>query len=293
MRTIVQRTAIALFCIGMLYGCSKCGRSAEEQVSMQLSAEKGVIQSEKDRTDSLYRETLRQLDEMVTVLQALEAEEGIVRTMGPEKGETPATFKQRMEDIARRMNEKTATIRKQAGEITNLKQKLAATEAKLAAVSKRADSLASLVSVQQKEIVALREQLTSSRKTIDSLRQKMVEKDAIIASKIKDLNRAHYIVNTKDDLLKKGIIDKQGQVLFFGGRIAVKQNFDTKDFTTIDITEIKEIPVKAAKDDVSIVSTHDTDTYEVVESGEGACIIKIKEPQRFWKGAKYLVIMVD
>lgn len=293
MRTIVQRTTIALFCVGMLYGCSKCGRTAEEQVSMQLTAEKGVIQNEKDRTDSLYRETLRQLDEMVTVLQALEAEEGIVRTMGPEKGENPATFKQRMEDIARRLNDKTATIRKQAGEINSLKQKLAATESKLAAVSKRADSLASLVNVQQKEIVALREQLTISRRAIDSLRQKVAEKDAIIASKIKDLNRAHYIVNSKDDLLKKGIIDKQGQVLFFGGRIAVKQNFDTKDFTTIDISEIKEIPVKAPKNDISIVSTHDTDTYEIIESGEESCIVRIKDPQRFWKGAKYLVVMID
>ncbi len=293
MRTIMLRTAIAISFIVSLYGCSKCGGGAEQKITEQINAEKGVLTSEKDRTDSLYREALKQVDEMMSVLSALEAEEGIVRTMGQEKGESAATFKQRMEDIAKRLNDKTATIRKQANEITSLKSKLAATEVKLAAVTKRADSLGALVNVQQKEIVQLREQLVSSRRTIDSLKTKLAEKDAIIASKVKDLNRAFYIVASKDNLLEKGIVDKQGKVLFFGGRIAMKQNFDTKDFTKIDISELREIPINAAKSDVTLVSTHDADTYQLVEAGDGKSTLKIKDADRFWKSAKYLVVMTE
>jgi hypothetical protein len=291
-----QPSLISLLLIVMLAAsagsCSKC-TSNEAQIAEQISTEKSLLQGERDRTDSLYRTTLKQVDEMMTVLSALEAEEGIVRTMGPEAGESAGDFKKRMEDIARRMNEKTAMIRKQASEITALKQKLAATEQKLLAVTNRADSLAKLVSAQQGEIVALRQQLAASRKTIDSLKQRLAEKDAIIASKVKDLNRAYYIVAPRNDLYSKGIIDKQGQFLFFGGRIAVKQNFDTRDFTIVDITEAREIPISVAKDNVTIVSNHDTESYDLIAAGDASSVLKIKDPDRFWKNAKYLVVMTD
>ncbi|MDW8220145.1 MAG: hypothetical protein RML40_06395 [Bacteroidota bacterium] len=271
--------------------CSQCG--GQEELIKAVDAEKMNLMAEKNRTDSLYQQTLRQVDEMMSVLAALEAEEGILKTMGPERGESAADFRRRMEDIARRMNEKTAMIRKQAEEIQRLKGKLAETERKLAAVSQKADSLARLVSEQQQEIIALRQQLAISRKTIDSLKAKLAEKDQIINSKVKELNTAYYIIGKRDDLMNKGVIDKQGQVLFFGGRIAVKQNFDLKDFTRIDITAMKEFSIPAPKDRTTLVSNHDTDTYELVPNGENQCMLKILDEKAFWKNAKYLVVMTE
>ncbi len=274
-----------------LVGCSQCG--GQEEVIRQVDAEKINLVAEKSRTDSLYQQTLRQVDEMMSVLSALEAEEGIVKTMGPERGESANDFRKRMEDIARRMNEKTTMIRKQADEIQNLKNKLASTEKKLAAVSQKADSLGRLVNEQQQEIVALRQQLASSRRTIDSLKAKLAEKDQIINSKVKELNTAYYVIGKRDDLMTKGVIDKQGQVLFFGGRISVKQNFDLKDFTKIDIASVKELQIPAAKDRTSLISNHDADTFEIVAAGDSQCVLKIKDEKAFWKNAKYLVVMTE
>jgi hypothetical protein len=291
MKSLLFRTLLAAVLAVSVVGCSKCSNN-EAQIAEQITAEKGALQGERDRTDSLYRSALKQVDEMMTVLTSLEAEEGIVRVMGAEAGESASAFKQRMEEIAKRMNEKTATIRKQAGDITALKQRLASTEAKLVAVTKRADSLAAIVTTQQTEIVALRQQLSSARKSIDSLKQRLAEKDAIISTKVRDLNRAYYIVAPRNDLYTKGIIDKQGQFLFFGGRIAVKQNFDPRDFSRVDITEAKDIDIKAAKDNITLVSNHDADSFELVANGD-ASTLKIKDPERFWKNAKYLVVMTD
>jgi predicted RNase H-like nuclease (RuvC/YqgF family) len=272
-------------------GCSTCG--GQEEVIKQVDAEKENLVIEKSKTDSLYQQTLRQVDEMMSVLSALEAEEGIVKTMGPERGESAPDFRKRMEDIARRMNDKTAMIRKQAEEINVLKNRLASTEKKLALVTQKADSLGRIVSEQQQEIVALRQQLASSRRSIDSLKSKLAEKDQIINSKVRELNSAYYIVGKSDDLFSKGIIDKQGQVLFFGGRISVKQNFDVKDFTKIDIASLKEIKIPAPKDRVSLVSNHEATSFEIVP-GEGEnSVLKIGDEKMFWKNAKYLVIMTE
>lgn len=281
---------LALMAVAIV-GCSKCG--GQEDVIKEVDAEKINLMAEKSRTDSLYQQTLRQVDEMMSVLSALEAEEGIVKTMEPERGESATDFRKRMEDIARRMNEKTTMIRKQADEIQGLKNKLASTEKKLASVSQKADSLARLVNEQQQEIVALRQQLASSRRTIDSLKAKLAEKDQIINSKVKELNTAYYVIGKRDDLMTKGVIDKQGQVLFFGGRISVKQNFDLKDFTKIDIASVKELQIPAAKDRVSLVSNHDADTFELVPTGDSQCLLKIKDEKAFWKNAKYLVVMTE
>jgi hypothetical protein len=198
-----------------------------------------------------------------------------------------------MEDIARKMNEKTAMIRKQAEEVNGLKNKLAATEKKLAAVTSKADSLSRLIGEQQQEIIALRQQLSASRKMVDSLRTKLAEKDQIINSKVKELNTGYYVIGKRDDLFSKGIIDKQGQVLFFGGRISVKQNFDTKDFTKIDIASLKELKIAAPKDRTTLVSNHDADTFELASAGDTECLLKIKDEKAFWKNAKYLVIMTE
>jgi hypothetical protein len=274
-----------------IVGCSKCG--GQEEVMNQVQAEKSNILAEKNRTDSLYQQTLRQVDEMMSVLSALEAEEGIVKTLGPERGESTTDFRKRMEDIARKMNDKTAMIRKQAEEVSALKNKLTATEKKLAAVSQKADSLSRLVGEQQQEIIALRQQLASSRKMVDSLKSKLAEKDQIINSKVKELNSAYYVIGKRDDLMTKGIIDKQGQVLFFGGRISVKQNFDAKDFTKIDISSLKELKIAAPKDRTSLVSNHDADTFELVAASDTECLLKIKDEKAFWKNAKYLVVMTE
>lgn len=281
---------LALMAIAIV-GCSKCG--GQEEVMNQVEAEKTNILAEKSRTDSLYQQTLRQVDEMMSVLSALEAEEGIVKTLGPERGESATDFRKRMEDIARKMNDKTAMIRKQAEEIGALKNKLVSTEKKLAAVAQKADSLSRLVGEQQQEIIALRQQLANSRKMVDSLKSKLAEKDQIINSKVKELNSAYYIIGRRDDLMTKGIIDKQGQVLFFGGRISVKQSFDAKDFTKIDISSLKELKIAAPKDRTSLVSNHDADTFELVTAGEAECVIKIKDEKAFWKNAKYLVVMTE
>ncbi|TAE27290.1 MAG: hypothetical protein EAZ92_09695 [Candidatus Kapaibacterium sp.] len=281
---------LALLAVAIV-GCTKCG--GQEEVMTQVQAEKSNILAEKTRTDSLYQQTLRQVDEMMSVLSALEAEEGIVKTLGPERGESSVDFRKRMEDIARKMNEKTVMIRKQAEEIGQLKNKLAATEKKLASVSAKADSLTQLIGEQQQEIIALRQQLTASRKMVDSLKTKLAEKDQIINSKVKELNSAYYVIGKRDDLMAKAIIDKQGQILFFGGRISVKQNFDTKDFTKIDISSLKELKIAAAKERTSLVSNHDVDTFELVPAGDAECLLKIKDEKAFWKNAKYLVVMTE
>jgi hypothetical protein len=101
------------------------------------------------------------------------------------------------------------------------------------------------------------------------------------------------VIGKRDDLMTKGIIDKQGQVLFFGGRISVKQNFDAKDFTKIDISSLKELKIAAPKDRTSLVSNHDADTFELVAASDTECLLKIKDEKAFWKNAKYLVVMTE
>jgi hypothetical protein len=278
--------------VATFMGVSACDNQ-EEVVRREVETEQSKLILERQQTDSLYQRTLQQVDEMMSVLSALEAEEGIVKTMGPERGESAADFRNRMEDIARRMNDKTMMIRRQADEVQKLKNKLAATEQKLAAVSRRADSLAGIVSEQQKEIISLRQQLALSRRSIDSLKAKLAEKDQIISNKVKELNTAYYIIGERDALMNKGIIDKQGQVLFFGGRISVKQSFDAREFTKIDITSLRELQIPAAKDRVSLVSNHDADTFEVVPDGETQSLLRIRDEKAFWKNAKYLVIMIE
>jgi uncharacterized protein YaaR (DUF327 family) len=110
-------------------------------------------------------------------------------------------------------------------------------------------------------------------------------------------NTVYYAVGTKDELMKKGIVTKEGsKFLVFGGtRLEPARNLSPEAFTAIDKTTNKSIPLPRTDKKYKIVSRQ-SPTYlasGVTKDGKVTGTIDIGQPEEFWAASKYLILVQD
>ena len=110
-------------------------------------------------------------------------------------------------------------------------------------------------------------------------------------------NTVYYAIGTKDELMKKGVITKEGsKFLVFGGtRLEPARNLNPEAFTAIDKTTNTSIPLPRTDKKYKIVSRQ-SPTYlasGVTKDGKVTGAVEIGHPEEFWSASKYLILVQD
>ncbi len=110
-------------------------------------------------------------------------------------------------------------------------------------------------------------------------------------------NTVYYAVGTKDELMKKGIVTKEGsKFLVFGGtRLEPARNLDPAAFTAIDKTQQTSIPLPRSDKKYKIVSRQSPSYLSagVAKDGKISGSVEIAQPEEFWSASKYLILVQD
>jgi hypothetical protein len=110
-------------------------------------------------------------------------------------------------------------------------------------------------------------------------------------------NTVYYAVGTKDELMKKGVITKEGsKFLIFGGtRLEPARNLNPEAFTAIDKTQQTSIPLPRTDKKYKIVSRQSPShlTSTVSKDGKVTGSVEIAQPEEFWSASKYLILVQD
>jgi chaperonin cofactor prefoldin len=140
------------------------------------------------------------------------------------------------------------------------------------------------------EIAELSERLKRMNIQIDTLMAQGEAKSQTISEQTTALNTAYYVMGTKKELREQNIITIEGGFAGIGRNKKIKDDFDSKYFTRIDITRFNSIPIMHKK--VDIITTHPSQSYKIYgeKSVDSLVIINAKE---FWSASKYLVIVID
>lgn len=204
--------------------------------------------------------------------------------------------------------------------IKDITTRLQDSEKRLAAAEKRVSSLRGQTATLRKTIQDLRTTITNQKETIASLTDQvnslqventrlvaenttLTERTTALADTVSSLstkeNTVYYIVGTKDDLLKQGIVTEEGgsRVLFvFGkkGKVLVPaRDLDRTAFTAIDKRQVTDIPLPDPSKDYHIASRQDLSALEnpPQESKFKADALHIADPDRFWANNRFLIIV--
>ena len=240
----------------------------------------------KDREINDILGTMNEIQEGFRLINAAEGRMSIIKS-GEATNKTEQ-LRENIRDISEMMEhnrELIAKLRQQVREssvrsdqfktvIDNLVQQLEDNDAQLQKLQ---------AELQEKDIhIAELDQTVANLNTsIASLKEESASKTATIAAQDKQINTAWYVFGTKKELQSQNIYEK-GRVL--------QSNFNKNYFTKIDIRIEKEI--KLYSKSVKIMTSHPTNSYQLIQDANKQYVLRINNPQSFWSTSKYLVVLV-
>ena len=142
--------------------------------------------------------------------------------------------------------------------------------------------------------------IASQKTTIDLLTDRvnaLTEENVALKD---SLATGFYIVGTRDELKKKGILTEQGggRVLFIlwrtGKTLQPARNLDPSLFNAIDTRQVTQIPLPTATAEYRVASLQDLSYVAEERSNNrfsGVPSLTITSPVDFWRTSKFLIII--
>jgi hypothetical protein len=200
-------------------------------------------------------------------------------------------------DMLRRVDALVARARETAKQVATLKEN---EERLLAENGKLKDSLsadAQRLLADAQQIAELTGTIEQQARTIASLQTRLDEFDKQLAAERTAASRAYYVIGTEDELLKKGVIVREGGtnllVKRVGRTLVPARELNKEAFTPIDTREVHEIDVPDSTKRYQIVSRQSLDDVKVV-TREGTSFrgaLEIPDAEKFWSPSRYLIIV--
>ena len=149
-----------------------------------------------------------------------------------------------------------------------------------------------MISTYLERIAELETQVTA---LTDSTR-KLTEANEILADSLRRVttraNAAWYVVGTREQLVRAGVLTEEGGVLGFGKSLAPSRAMARSTFTRIDRLRDTVIAMPEAKE-YRIISRHDPGLVSVDVSPTLGGSMRIKDPERFWSASGWLIIVYE
>ncbi|HKO15207.1 MAG TPA: hypothetical protein VJU87_03155 [Gemmatimonadaceae bacterium] len=146
-------------------------------------------------------------------------------------------------------------------------------------------------------IATLTQQIEQQAQTIALLQTHVDSLDKELTVARAAFSRAYYVIGREDDLVKKGIVVKEGGanlLIAHPGRLLLPaRSLDSDAFTAIDVRDVHEIPVPDSTRQYTIVSRQSLDDADVPER-DGTSFrgnLKIKNADHFWAPSRFLIIV--
>ena len=152
----------------------------------------------------------------------------------------------------------------------------------------------------QKETIA---QLTDQVQQLTAQSSQLTVTNAALTDTVGTLKHVnttvYYIVGTKDELKKQGIIQEVGgaHVLFIFGKhgttLVPARDLDPSQFNAINKDSVTTIPLPG-DGTYRVASRQDIEALETPPDKDGTIkgpVLKIAEPDKFWVGSKFLIIV--
>jgi len=195
------------------------------------------------------------------------------------------------------------------GKVQEVTALLNQSRARVKALGEKNTGLSSQVATYEQTIAGLQQQVAQKEQEMLALNMKVdslntqntqltADKAAVTDTMLglrKVENTVYYVVGTKDELMKKGIITEEGsKFLFFGSKAMVPaRKMDKTMFTAINKWDDVAIVLHVTDKPYRVVSRQDPSLIEAGKDSAGKFNgeLHIAQPAEFWSTSKYLIIV--
>ena len=268
----------------------------EPGINPETQAQLATLDTVAAQRDSLFNEVADNARLLNEISVELERVEGLP-PFDSSTAESPVGM--RRANLLHKVQQVTAKL-------ADTERRLATSRAQLQRSRQETDTLKGRVSALEQMVVGFEEMIASQRITIESFTERvtMLEAENVeLRDTVTELatrqSMAYYIVGTKDELLERGIIVKEGgaRVLFIFGRtgetLQPARDLDPSQFTPINLREVTEIPLPDSTAEYLIASRQDLAylAEPPAENGRVRGSVRIGAPEQFWLPSKFLIVV--
>jgi peptidoglycan hydrolase CwlO-like protein len=134
-------------------------------------------------------------------------------------------------------------------------------------------------------------ELTSRVDTLNTVRTALVD---TVGQLTGEKNTAYYIIGTRDELIKKGVLVAEGGKRFFlvGGRNVVPaRQLDPSNFSKIDRLADRNIRLPEGEYQILTRQNVSFAKPQIEKDGKISGGLTIEQPERFWESSRFLIIV--
>lgn len=283
-----------LISASVLLTITACNQAEMDRMANQNDSLMTVI----NQGDIALNELLSSFNDIEANLDSVAAKQGIITEGMDSRGELKRSA---ADKINAQINDINNLMNENRNKIAELNKRLKSSGYNNSQLKKSIALLTSRIETKDKELSDLNEQLSTQSlqiveltTSVDSLAKESEEKSVVIAEKTAQINTAYYVIGTNKQLADAKVIDRSGGLLGIGRTSSISGNVDHSNFTKVDITEIKYIPVHGKK--VKLISKHPAESYSLEYDETDKAIVKgitINSESQFWSISNYLVVQKD
>ena len=297
MKKLLFFATVALF--GVMFACKGDKKAADNSENARQNLTQSELQEALSTQDSLFALINEITDGMYQIKQIEK-----IATSPTLGSETPT----QKEQIKADMVAISVKLRERREKLAQLEAKLADSGLQNENLNKTIETLKRQLADQQTEIETLTNQLAQANIKIDNLNREVTSLNSTVdtlntnlatekrerqsaelqaENAQNELNTVYYAIGSGSELKQHKITSKK----FLGSTKVLKGDFDASYFTRGDRRTLKTIPLHSKKNP-KILTDQPQGSYEVVTDSNGNKILRILNPDNFWRTTNYLVIQL-
>jgi Txe/YoeB family toxin of Txe-Axe toxin-antitoxin module len=288
----MKRLFLSLIAVTLLFACNEGTETTGEEAGQEsaemarLKSEKRALEAKLTEKDSVLNQSFMLFNEIEENLAKINLKEDEIRFRSNDV-ELSEDGKQW---IIQEINNINYLREENQKKVRELNSRLANKNLEITELKSTVANLMNKIQVQEEEIEMLRVELADLDREYVELLEAYQEQSQIAAETIRELNKAYFAYGSTEELMKNGVLVKEGGFIGIGKKEVLKSDFNDDYFTEIDLMQKKVIEVVGKK--INFITDHPSSAYEIKTIGENHKIM-IKDPKSFWKVSKYLVVLVD
>jgi septal ring factor EnvC (AmiA/AmiB activator) len=287
------RITQGVLAVAMLFAVS-CTDTAERDKIIADSNNR--IEITKDSLEQILSGTLDEIDHNLQLI----SEKQEVIAIGPNTAsESGISVKERilrniqmmntmMDENKQKIADLNSTIKRYKLDNSKLGKKAKATKAQLEDYEKQLAVLKEELSAKDYQIAELNKRITNVETKNTALEERAVTLEKKSGDYEKQVYTAYYTVGKYKELQQHGVLEKKGGILGVGRTKELNEQAGNEYFTQIDIRQTTSIPVMAKK--ARLITNHPEGSYQFTEGKDQIASLEIKDPEKFWKTSRYMVM---
>ena len=278
---------------GLLVAALACERGPSQEQQAQIE-QLNVAAQERDQLMQEMAENTRLLSEISIELSKVNVPSRTLRGVSTESPLRAArdTMMRKIRYVSSRIGEienRLSESRQRIDRLTSLSDSLRNT------LDETVRNFEGIVETQLEAIESMKQQVV----TLEAEKQALSDTLSQVAARA---NTVYYVIGTKDELLQKGIVVKEGGSRFLfvlwkqGVTLQPGRELDPSEFHAIDRRQVSEIPLPDPSASYRIASRQDLDYLETPYDGgriSGVGSLRIADSERFWLPSRFLIIVKD